>query len=136
MEKVLKEIQAIELALADKVNALKLAETRLENRCQRPSVELCLDEVYSGLCDEVKQLRETQQQLIDKLNCVKTTYNQLEQRAHNIDTDLKYKEHSLMIDVRALDLRQRLKQGVDDDDPRQTDRNIQLIRLKDEIPRN
>lgn len=134
MEKILREIHAIEQALEEKVNALKLAETRLENRCQRPGMELCLDEVYSGLCDEVKQLRETRQQLVVKMNSVKTTYNSLEQQAHRIDSDLKYKEHSLMIDVRALDLRQRLRQG-NGDELQQTDRNIQLIRLKDEIPK-
>lgn len=49
MKKCLDEINQLHKALDDKTNALKLAETRLENRTNRSGMELCLDSVYDGL---------------------------------------------------------------------------------------
>jgi len=43
MEKAMCEIRTSENALRDKTDALKLAETRLENRAQRSGMELCMD---------------------------------------------------------------------------------------------
>lgn len=134
MDKIQREIQALEQSLVDKMNALKLAETRLENRCQRPGMELCLDEVYAGLCDEVKQLKKTRLQLAEKLDSSKATYKTLEAHANRMDADLQHKQHSLMTDIRTLDLRNRLKEGDYAEPRNQTDRNIQLMGLHREIP--
>lgn len=134
MDKVQREILALEQAIVDKLNAIKLAETRLENRCQRVGMELCLDDAYAGLCDEVKQLRKTRMQLMEKLDASKTTYKILEGHAQRMDTDLQHKQHSLMTDIRVLDLRMRLKEGAYAEPINQTDRNIQLMGLQHEIP--
>jgi len=40
-------------AIADKQNPMKLAQTRLEHRCERPNVELCRDGVQYRLVEEV-----------------------------------------------------------------------------------
>lgn len=135
MSKVQREILALEQAIVDKMNAIKLAETRLENRCQRVGMELCLDDVYGGLCDEVRQLRKTRQQLTDKLDATKMTYQTLEGHANRMDIDLQHKQHSLMTDIRVLDIRARLKDGgaYAADPTNQTDRNIQLMGLQREI---
>lgn len=109
MKGLLKEIQSIENALEENAKSIKLAETRLENRCQRPGKELCMDHVYKGLCDEIKQLLFVQHQLNEKLSISKASYNELEQNLQRLDNDLKRKQHTLVIDIRALDLRQRLK---------------------------
>lgn len=135
MEKCIREIQQLEQALREKTDALKLAETRLENRAQRSGMELCCDEVYRGLCDEVNQLRQTRQSLTDKINSAKTTNSALEAHAKRINTDLTNKQHSLMTDIRALDLRQRLHANdAAGGHKSQTDRNIELTRMEKQIP--
>lgn len=136
IEKVLGEIATLENEYEDKINALKLAETRLENRAQRSGVELCCDDPYKGLCDEVLQLRSTMRNLMDKINCAKTTFSALESHLTKLETDLGYKEHSLMTDIRALDLRVRLRQGDQAGPQSQTDRNIVLTRMQDQVPKN
>lgn len=71
MDVMLKELARLEDALLAKVDAIKCAETRLENRTYRSGFELCRDEVELGLKDEVLQLRQTREDLIDKINCAK-----------------------------------------------------------------
>lgn len=134
MERVLKEIQILDEALQAKVDARKLCETRLENRAYRPGVELSRDEPELGLKDEVMQLRQTQEDLTDKINCAKATYNALEDQKVLIDRDLQNKSHSLMTDIRCLDLRARLRTGEFAGPATDTDRNIELTHMEDEIP--
>lgn len=137
MKQMLKEAAAIELSLETNMKAMKLAETRLENRCQRLGAELCMDEVYDGLCEEVKKLTHTNHQLTEKLNASKTTYNALEAHLIRLEGDLKKKQHTLMTDIRALDLRQRLKCNANNNTYNneciQTGRNIKLTQLDSEI---
>ena len=61
-------IRAMEVAVHAKTNPLKLAETRLENRTNRPHVELCRDDPQEGLTMEVQALRDTIHQLTIKLD--------------------------------------------------------------------
>lgn len=137
MKQMLNEIEAIERSLQINGDAQKLAETRLENRCcQRSGMELCMDDVYTGLCDELKRLKQTEHQLTDKLNASKTTYTALEAHLVRLENDLKRKQHTLMTDIRALDLRQRLKADTwrnDNDFTPTNGRNLQLTQLNGEI---
>lgn len=71
MERLMKEIANLEVALEDKTNALKLAETRCENRLYRPGAELCQDEPALGLADEVLQLKRTRRNLQDRIDSAK-----------------------------------------------------------------
>ncbi|KAK9737985.1 hypothetical protein QE152_g10254 [Popillia japonica] len=101
------------------------------------------------------QLRQTQRDLQDKIYCSKATYNALEDqqviidrdlanKQHSlmaledqqviIDRDLANKQHSLMTDVRCLDLRMRLRTGSFGSPATDTDRNIILTRMENEIP--
>ena len=61
------EIRRLGDAIRAKINPLKLAQTRLENRTYRPNVELCRDNVQYGLVDEVKQLEASKKALEEKL---------------------------------------------------------------------
>ncbi|XP_018319190.1 tektin-2 [Agrilus planipennis] len=133
MEKILKEIDTLIAALEDKTDALKLCETRLENRTYRSGVENARDEAEMGLKDEVYQLRQTRKDLQDKINCAKATYNTLEDQLMFIQRDLANKNQSLMTDIRCLDLRVRLRPKESSGDTA-TDRNIKLTRMEDEIP--
>lgn len=134
MDKVLAEIEALNNALLAKTDALKLAETRLENRSYRPGIEKARDEAEQGLKDEVLQLRQTRQDLIDKINCAKSTYNALEDQMVLIDQDLQNKCQSLMTDIKCLDMRLRLRTGEFAGPASDTDRNLQLTRMEQEIP--
>lgn len=68
MEILQKELVRLEDALTQKIDSIKCAETRLENRTYRTGFELCRDEVELGLKDEVLQLRQTEKDLRKVLN--------------------------------------------------------------------
>ncbi|XP_039482153.1 tektin-B1 [Drosophila santomea] len=139
MEKAMCEIRTSENALRDKTDALKLAETRLENRAQRSGMELCMDQAHDMLCLEVEKLREIRRRLQAKIDESKTNFSLLEEHGKRIDVDLENKQHSLMTDIRALDLRMRLRGGEFGSkvtNASQTDRNITLTRMENEIPKD
>lgn len=139
LEKVAREISDLHETLRVKDNALKLAETRLENRTNRwtrtnkfnnnyrnatwnswhfslslirSGMELVLDSIYDGLCDEVVNLREIRKVLKERILNAKGMHNYLEVQFVKIDQDLQNKEHSLATDVKGLDMRMRLKENA------------------------
>lgn len=71
MDKLASELKTLGEQFGAKINALKVAETRLETRGYRPGLELAADEADIGLKEEVRDLRETIRQLQDKLDCGK-----------------------------------------------------------------
>ncbi|CAH0723613.1 unnamed protein product, partial [Brenthis ino] len=131
MEKLANELQTIGEQFADKVNALKVAETRLETRGYRPGIELASDEADIGLKEEVRNLRDTIRQLQEKQDCAKATYNALEAASIKIAIDLNDKEQSLETDTRALEMRTALEPKR----PQGTDKNLILASMKDEVPK-
>lgn len=139
MENALCEVKSLEESLRDKSDALKLAESRLENRAQRSGKELCLDRAHDMLCQEVEKLREIRRCLKSKIDDSKANFNLLSEHAQKIDVDLENKQHSLMTDIRGLDLRMRLKGGefgLKTSNPSaQTERNIVLTHMENEIPK-
>jgi len=135
MEAAQCEIKRLEQALRDKTDGIKLAETRLENRAQRSGMELCTDQAHAQLCYEVQTLKANRQRLAEKIDEAKANFNLLEEHALRIDVDLENKQHSLMTDLRALDLRARLKPPAKHSFTAQTERNIELTHMQDEIPK-
>ena len=77
MEEQETTIRDLELALQAKINPLKLAETRLENRKMRPHMDLCADVPMEGLIAEVQAIRNTMQMLRDKLDHARYHHNKL-----------------------------------------------------------
>ncbi|XP_055597832.1 tektin-2-like [Uranotaenia lowii] len=132
MGKCSTEIDTLEQACNDAMESLKVNETRLENRAQRSGMELCIDESFHGLSSEQHQLEATIKILREKISATRTMYNGLHELSKKIDTDLQNKQHSLMTDIRSLDLRARLASS---EKPTQTERNIQLSHLDQEIPK-
>lgn len=131
LEKLTNEITSLGNNILDKKRALKLAETRLENRTYRPGFELALDDSDQGLKNEVFQLVHTIRDLTDKLNCTKATVNALEEQQVIIDRDLENKNQAMMTDIRCLDLRMRLRT---EDPSTKIDRNISLSQMENEVP--
>ncbi|KAG7211945.1 hypothetical protein KM043_011154 [Ampulex compressa] len=134
MESLQKEINRLQHALIDKIDAMKCAETRLENRTYRPGFELCKDEAELGLKDEVLQLRQTKKDLINTMDSAKTSYNSLESLLIRINKNVDDKQHSLTTDVMCLDMRATLKTGDRTRLANETDRNIVLTRMEKELP--
>ncbi|XP_055909934.1 tektin-2 [Eupeodes corollae] len=140
MKRMFNEIKNLEQSLRDKTDALKLAETRLENRTERMGIEKCLDEAYDKLCLEVTAIRTIRRSLEDRIEAARTNYNLLEEHEQKINVDMNNKQHSLMTDIKALDLRARLRvgefAGTESGPSIQTERNIKLTKMEDEIPKN
>ncbi|GAB0094234.1 Tektin [Sergentomyia squamirostris] len=134
MNQCLHEIEALEKAIEDKKEVLKLAESRQENRYARSGFELCRDDPFHGLCDEITQLRRTLRTLTDKLTIIKGNYSVLEDQHCRLARDLENKEHSLMTEIHTLDRRERLKSWQGRECKSQMGRNIQLTRMEQEIP--
>ncbi|EFN79055.1 tektin-2 [Harpegnathos saltator] len=134
METLKKEITRLEGALVSKMDVMKCAQTRLENRTHRPGYELCKDEVETGLWGEVLQLKQTEKDLTGAIESAKASYNGLESLLTRIEHDLDDKQHSLNVDVMCLDSRAILKTGDRARLPGETDRNIVLTRMEEEIP--
>ncbi|XP_063390363.1 tektin-B1-like [Cydia fagiglandana] len=131
MDKLATELKVMGEQFTDKVNALKVAETRLETRGYRPGSELAADEADIGLKEEVRNLRETIRQLQEKLDCGKATYNALEATSIKIAMDLADKNQSLETDTRALEMRAALEPKK----PTGTDKNLVLASMADEVPK-
>ena len=68
------DIRRLQDAIRAKINPMKLAQTRLENRTYRPNVELCRDNAQYGLTDEVKQLEASKAALEEKLRQAQWVY--------------------------------------------------------------
>nr|WLD15744.1 tektin 2 [Platynereis dumerilii] len=102
------EIRRLGDAIRAKINPLKLAQTRLENRTYRPNVELCRDNVQYGLVDEVKQLEASKKALEEKLKQAQHALHGLEEKLHTINKDLQTKMNSLKLDEQAIASRQKL----------------------------
>merc|ERR1712128_355755 len=114
-----------EVAVHAKTNPLKLAETRLENRTNRPHVELCRDDPQEGLTMEVQALRDTIHQLTIKLDHSRETLTELEAHLHKLEEDHKNKQLALSLDTRCMDTRKRLS-NHDSEVSSQYDRNQKL----------
>lgn len=102
------EIRRLWDAIRAKINPMKLAQTRLENRTYRPNVELCRDNVQYGLTDEVKQLEATTKALEDKMKQAQHALDGLQKKLHKINEDIQLKTHSLMLDKQCMESRAKL----------------------------
>jgi tektin-2 len=105
------EIRRLEAAIRAKINPMKLAQTRLENRTYRPNVELCRDSPQYGLTDEVKQLEATSKVLEDQLAAARHALHGLHQKLHHIDDEIELKTASLELDKKCAESRAKLAAG-------------------------
>ncbi|CAD5111997.1 DgyrCDS1249 [Dimorphilus gyrociliatus] len=102
------DIRRLSDAIRAKIKPMKLAQTRLENRTERPGVELCRDNVQYGLCDEVAQIDASKRALEEKLRQSQHALHNLEANLHRINEDLALKLNSLRLDNQVLQSRNRL----------------------------
>ncbi|NXN34508.1 TEKT2 protein, partial [Nycticryphes semicollaris] len=102
------DIRRLEEDLRRKIQALKVAHTRLETRTVRSNMELCRDQVQYGLTDELHELegsiRALRQKLAESQDALAALYRQL----HRLQTDMSYKANSLVLDNKCVDTRKKL----------------------------
>lgn len=85
-------------AISAKEAPLKLAHTRLDNRSQRPNVELCRDGVQYRLVEEVTIIGQSLSKLQEALAAAQASLKGLVRQQVEIEDDLAIKANTLFID--------------------------------------
>uniref|UniRef100_UPI003AAA29FB tektin-2 n=1 Tax=Centroberyx gerrardi TaxID=166262 RepID=UPI003AAA29FB len=102
------DIRGLDEDMQVKTASLKLAHTRLENRTNRPGMDLCRDEVQHGLVGEVKQLEATIKALKQKLSEAQHSLQKLQLHHARMLQDLSRKQEALSLEQRSMNTRTRL----------------------------
>ncbi|XP_001373870.1 tektin-4 [Monodelphis domestica] len=93
-----KNISSLKQAIKDKETPLKLAQTRLYHRAQRPNVDLCRDAAQFRLISEVEELHMSLRALKDKLVESEQALRNLEDTRMTLEKGIAIKANSLFID--------------------------------------
>ncbi|XP_055991208.1 tektin-4 [Sorex fumeus] len=91
-------VALLKQAIKDKEAPLKVAQTRLYQRSQRPNVELCRDIAQSRLTSEVEELNVSLAALKEKLLEAEQCLRDLEHTRMALEKDVAVKINSLAID--------------------------------------
>jgi tektin-1 len=91
-------IDRLAKAIADKEAPLKLAHTRLDNRSDRPNVELCRDPVQYRLIEEVNTIESSVAQLQSRLAQSESSLKGLIRKQLDLEEDIAIKTNTLFID--------------------------------------
>ncbi|XP_044028795.1 tektin-2 [Siniperca chuatsi] len=102
------DIHGLDADLLAKTASLKLAHTRLENRTNRPGMDLCRDEVQHGLVNEVHQLEATIMALKQKLSEAQHSLQKMKLHRARMLQDLSRKQEALSLEQRSMNTRTRL----------------------------
>ncbi|XP_026204798.1 tektin-2 [Anabas testudineus] len=102
------DIHGLDADLQAKTASLKLAHTRLENRTNRPGMDLCRDEVQHGLVYEVHQLEATIMALKQKLSEAQHSLQKMKLHHSHMLQDLSRKQEALSLEQRSMNTRSRL----------------------------
>ncbi|KAI1886620.1 hypothetical protein AGOR_G00197680 [Albula goreensis] len=94
-----RNIKALRQALHDKKAPMRVAESRLYDRAQRPKMELCRDGPQIRLVQEVGELTSTIEALQGKLAEAQQSLRCLEDTRMALEKDISCKMNSLRIDV-------------------------------------
>uniref|UniRef100_A0A3B4DSZ1 Tektin n=1 Tax=Pygocentrus nattereri TaxID=42514 RepID=A0A3B4DSZ1_PYGNA len=91
-------VEALKVAIADKEEPLKVAQTRLYARSQRPGIELCHDPVHTRLLSEVQELTGHIMRLKEGLAQSEMELKALTRNQLALEEEIQVKSHSLYID--------------------------------------
>lgn len=79
-------------------NSMKVAQTRLDNRNQRPQVENCRDAVQYGLVDEVKIVQDGVTAMLSTIQQAENQKNNLMSMRGELEREIMLKRKSIAID--------------------------------------
>lgn len=116
LNKVLAQIKEIEenisrlqKAIGDKEQPMKLAQTRLDTRTERPNVELCRDPVQYRLISEVGEIENSVLQLQERLAQTEDSLKGLIRNQLSLEEDIAIKANTLFIDdVECMGMRKSI----------------------------
>ncbi|CAH1801530.1 unnamed protein product [Owenia fusiformis] len=116
LSKVIKQIKDMEenisrltMGLADKEAPLKLSHTRLDDRTNRPNVELCRDPVQYRLIGEVQEIEQSVARLREKLGASEASLKGLDRQKLGLEEDIDVKANTLFIDeVQCMGMRESI----------------------------
>jgi len=91
-------IKNVEKAILDKENYLKLANTRLDIRTNRPQVELVRDPAQYKLVQEVQEIEESIRRLQDRLNESHRRLKELDRNRLVLVKDIETKTNTICVD--------------------------------------
>ncbi|KAM6165905.1 tektin-4 isoform 2-T2 [Erethizon dorsatum] len=92
------QVAALKQAIKDKEAPLRVAQSRLYQRSQRPNVELCRDAAQFRLLSEVEELNLSLALLREKLEEAQQALRNLEDTCMCLEKDIAVKTNSLFID--------------------------------------
>lgn len=93
-----RNVQMLRQALHNKEAPMRVAESRLYTRAQRPNVELCRDAPQLRLVSEVREISSSIQALQNKLDEARQSLRNMEDTRMDLEKEISCKAHSLMID--------------------------------------
>ncbi|CAH1794363.1 unnamed protein product [Owenia fusiformis] len=93
-----KNIRDVKQAIKDKENPMKVAQTRLYHRANRPGVELCRDPVQYKLVGEVQEIGQSVDALMQKLNDDENALKNLQDTRLALEKEINIKKNSIFID--------------------------------------
>ncbi|XP_060755564.1 tektin-4 [Neoarius graeffei] len=91
-------ISSLQQAVFDKEAPLRVAQSRLHSRAQRPNMELCRDQPQISLLGEVEQISGSVCALQQQLCEARDSVARLEESRMLLEKDIGCKTHSLLID--------------------------------------
>ncbi|BFZ16999.1 hypothetical protein BsWGS_20038 [Bradybaena similaris] len=106
------ELRGLEESIRKRNRSTMQAETRLENRANRPNKEMCFDAVHYGLVDNVKQLHISTQALSEKLQQAHNALDALARNKDRLSDQISLKTQTLNLDQQCLDIRQKIQPPV------------------------
>ncbi|XP_013403743.1 tektin-1 [Lingula anatina] len=99
-------ISRLQKAIADKENPMKLSQTRLDTRAERPNVELCRDPVQYRLISEVTEIQMSIDALRERLAQAESSLKGLIRNQLDLEEDIDVKANTLFIDeVQCMGMR-------------------------------
>lgn len=103
-----KNIEDLKLAIREKEEPMKVAQSRLEYRTHRPNMELCDDPAQRRLLEEVEEIKASIRALQDKLDESLQSRQDLMATRKDLETEIAYKQDSIFIDKeKCMTLRTR-----------------------------
>lgn len=88
---------------------MKLSQTRLDTRTNRPNVELCRDPVQYRLIEEVNEIEESVARLQERLQNAEDSLKGLIRNQLSLEEDIEVKSNTLFIDeVECMGMRKSI----------------------------
>jgi len=102
-------IATLEMAIQAKEAPMKVAQTRLETRQNRPNVELCRDAVQYRLIEEVNEISNSVAQLQARLRDANSSLKGLVRNQLELEEDIAVKSNTLFVDeVECMGMRKSI----------------------------